>query len=200
MLPWGHLGVGYLVYSIGTRIVLKRAPQGGAVLVLVLGTQFPDLIDKPLNWWFGTFDGRALGHSLLTTIPICVLMFFVSKRYERGDLAVAFSIGVLTHLLADAWRPLLEGNFKRITYLLWPLFPPPTYPADSLVDHLYRWQFHFRMLQEYPTSLLSLNSFGIQLLLIPIVFFIWALDGFPGIRTAWNLIIRRSGTIGQESR
>lgn len=191
MLPWGHLGVGYLVYTFGTRVLLDRPPQGQPVLALALGTQAPDLIDKPLNWWFDVFDGRAVGHSLLMTIPICLLLFFIGKRYGRSDLTVAFSIGVFTHLLGDAWRPLLAGNFKPASYLLWPMFSPPTYPSDSFVDHLHQWFSYLQMVQTLSWRHLLFDQFGVQLLLAIVVFTIWALDGFPGARTIRDWIIRR---------
>lgn len=190
MLPWGHLGAGYFVYTIGTRVFLNRSPQRKPVLVLAIGTQFPDLIDKPLNWWFDIFDGRAIGHSLVITVPLCVLLFLVGRRSDRGNLAVGFSIGVITHLLGDAWGSLLTGNFEPIRYLLWPLLSAPTYPSDSFNDHLQQWLFYWDMKRVIPWRSFLVNRFGVQLLFALVAVLVWAADGFPGVRTVLNRIGR----------
>ncbi|MFC6964015.1 hypothetical protein ACFQL7_23110 [Halocatena marina] len=61
MWPWSHAAVGYLCYSIGTRLVGRRPTTGPTVAVL-FGALLPDLVDKPLSWVFGQFrrDTRLL--------------------------------------------------------------------------------------------------------------------------------------------
>ncbi|MFB6252114.1 MAG: metal-dependent hydrolase, partial [Halobellus sp.] len=98
MLPWGHLAVGYLLYTFGTHLLQRSAPAGQAVLLLAVGTQLPDLVDKPLNWWLDIFDGRAIGHSMFAAVVISILFFSVMRRYDREDLAVALSVGLVSHL------------------------------------------------------------------------------------------------------
>ncbi|GAB6860733.1 metal-dependent hydrolase [Haloplanus litoreus] len=190
MMPWGHLAIGYLVYTVVTRVRGHRAPDGAPTLVLAVATQLPDLVDKPLNWWFDVFDGRGIGHSLLTVTAVCVLVAFVAHRYDRRELAGAFSLGLYSHLLADTWRSLLAGEFGQAAFLLWPLFPTPTYPKDSLFDHVDAWLAHLQTLQSSPATLLT-GGFGIQLVLVVVLFGIWALDGFPGVKTLWRLVSRR---------
>lgn len=190
MLPWGHLAFGYLVYTVGTRLRHRRAPAGAPTVVLAFGTQFPDLIDKPLNWWFGVLDGRGIAHSLLTTALVCGLLFAVARRYGRRDLAAAFTVGVLTHLLGDSWGALLSGNYGRASFLLWPLLPAPTYPKDSLVDHLRQWAVYFRSLSDISPAALLGSRFGVQLLLFAVLIGVWAFDGFPGLGTVWRALGR----------
>ncbi|MFD1597936.1 metal-dependent hydrolase [Halobellus rarus] len=188
MLPWGHLALGYLVYTLGTRLWNRRAPGGAPTLVLAFGTQFPDLFDKPLNWWFNIFDGRAIGHSVITTVVICVLLFVAARKYGHRDLVGAFSIGVFTHLLGDSWNVLLSGSYGRASFLLWPLLSPPTYPKDSLLDHLREWLGFFQTVPGSSPRLLVETQFGLQLVLFALLIGVWAFDGFPGPRTLWNLI------------
>ncbi|ESP90001.1 metal-dependent hydrolase [Candidatus Halobonum tyrrellensis] len=191
MMPWGHLAVGYLVYTVGSRVWYRRTPSGVGTLVVAFGTQFPDLVDKPLNWWFGVYDGRAVGHSLVTVVPLCVVVALAARRYGRSELAGAFSVGALTHLLGDSYGSLLSGEFGRVGFLLWPFLPAPTYPADSLLYHLERWEGQFRYLSSLsPTDLLT-SGFGFQLVLAAVLFGVWALDGFPGVGTLWRLATRR---------
>ena len=52
VLPWGHLAIGYLCLSLAIRARWRVPPQGPAVIAVAIGTQLPDLIDKPLAWTF----------------------------------------------------------------------------------------------------------------------------------------------------
>ncbi|WP_256476610.1 metal-dependent hydrolase [Haloplanus pelagicus] len=191
MLPWGHLAVGYLGYTVLTRARTRRPPAGVPVLVLAVATQLPDLVDKPLNWWFGVFDGRGIGHSLVAVAVVCLLAVLVARRYDRPALTGALSIGLFSHLCADAWRPLVAGRFERATFLLWPLLPVPTYSTDSLGGHLGSWLAHLRLLPVSPLEFLT-SGFGVQLALFSVVFGVWGLDGFPGLGTTRRLLTRRS--------
>lgn len=191
MMPWGHLAIGYLVYTVLARVRRYRAPEGAPTLVLAFATQLPDLVDKPLNWWFSIFDGRGASHSLFVITVVCILAFVVARNYDRDELAVAFSVGMYTHLLGDAGSALLSGEFGRASFLVWPLLPAPTYPKDSLIDHLDAWLFYLRMLPHSPVEFLT-SRFGFQIVLLFVLFGIWALDGFPGIGTLWRVVTRRS--------
>ena len=63
MWPWGHLALGYLLHSPLARARFGRPPTDRATLLLVIGTQLPDLVDKPLAWWLGVLPA---GRSSLT--------------------------------------------------------------------------------------------------------------------------------------
>ena len=50
MWPWGHLAVAYLCYVLSIKL---RGDGEQTLLTLVavaVGSQFPDLIDKPFAW------------------------------------------------------------------------------------------------------------------------------------------------------
>lgn len=122
MWPWGHVAVGYLLYSSIVHIRQGRPPDGLAVAALVLGTQFPDLVDKPLAWSFGVLPGgRSLMHSLVTLSVLAVVVHAVARRTGQTDLSFAFILGAFTHPFVDGLKPLLVGEFQYINYLLWPL-------------------------------------------------------------------------------
>lgn len=188
MLPWGHLAVGYLVYSLGGRLWNQRAPDGVPTLVLIFGTQFPDLLDKPLNWWFSILDGRGIGHSLLTMTLLCGLLVSVARVYNRRELATAFTIGVYTHLLGDSWRALLSGRYADVSFLLWPLFPAPTYPKDSFADHFDVWILYLQVLIDSPPRVLLTGPVAHYIAVFGLITGLWAFDGFPGLKTSWQLI------------
>ena len=157
--PWGHLAVGYVLYSLFTRIRYGRPPDGLSALMLAFGTQFPDLIDKPLAWTFHILaSGRSLAHSLFTTLVVIAVITWYARRRERLDLAGAFAIGYLSHLVTDGFG----------SYLFWPLLPGPSYTPDGGILAF------FRQIELTP-------SVVFQLILALVVFGIWLWDGAPGI-------------------
>ena len=81
--------------------------------VILLGSMLPDVIDKPLGFWF-LDNGRTFGHSLLFTVLLAAVGFFMYiRRQSMGLLCLAF--GTLIHLILDRmW--LNPGT------LLWPLY------------------------------------------------------------------------------
>jgi hypothetical protein len=50
MLPLGHAALGYLLYTVAGRVSGKQVPLRYAIVPLAVGTQFPDLVDKPLAY------------------------------------------------------------------------------------------------------------------------------------------------------
>ena len=129
MLPWGHAAVGYLLYTAACRNTEgeKRIPEGIAVLALAVGTQFADLVDKPLAWYLGALpSGRSLAHSLFVAAALLIALDRLATSTGRRDLSAAFALGYLAHLAGDAIYG-LGGGVERLHFLLWPVIPqtPP---------------------------------------------------------------------------
>lgn len=163
MWPWGHLAAGYLLYRLG-----RRPLDGLAVLALVVGTQIPDLIDKPLAWTIPLLpNGRSLSHSLLIVPPVLLVLAYLASG-RRRRVIVALTVGYLTHLATDALYPLLEGELYYVGFLGWPLVPPIEYEgsAGGILAHFLTFQFT-------PKS-------GFEILLFAIAVVVWLLDGKPG--------------------
>lgn len=168
MWPWGHLAVGYLLYSLGRHHRGGRPGPLEAALV-ALGTQLPDLVDKPLAWSLGVLPGgRTLGHSIIVAaLVIGAISVIVRPRYGRRPVT-AFAVGYLSHLLADLPPELLAGEITRASYLLWPLLPPPPYELEpSFIAHLRAYE---------------LGSYeALQFLLFGVAVGVWYRDGAPGL-------------------
>lgn len=74
MWPFTHLVIEYLLYTSYAHAHLRRLPSQFAAVLVLLGTQLPDLIDKPLALAGVLSSGRALGHSLLFGLPLIALV------------------------------------------------------------------------------------------------------------------------------
>jgi membrane-bound metal-dependent hydrolase YbcI (DUF457 family) len=169
MWPWGHLAVGYLLYRVFVRVRGGRAPGGPATLAVAFGTQFPDLIDKPLAWWLGVLpSGRTLAHSVLTALIVSALLYALARRRNATDLAVAFAVGYLSHPLADAFLPLFQGHAEYVAYLLWPLLGLPFYRTEATV---------LASVGSFDLTVYGLIQLGLALLAVVV----WLLDGAPGL-------------------
>ncbi|MFU8869529.1 metal-dependent hydrolase [Natronococcus sp.] len=128
MWPWGHLAVAYLLYSLYAHGRFRRAPQAEPALAVLVGSQFADLIDKPLAWWFGILPtGRSLAHSLFFAAALIVAVYAVGIVLERLETATAFVVAHLSHLLADIPPRALLGYPFETEFLVWPLLEQPTF-------------------------------------------------------------------------
>ncbi|MXR52591.1 metal-dependent hydrolase [Halovenus sp. WSH3] len=166
---WGHLAVAYLLYSAVVRRQHRRPSAGGPVLALAVGSQLPDLIDKPLSWGLGVVPGsRALAHSALFLPILIPVALGITARYDCSEVGVAFSVGHVVHLLSDLPPQFFAGEFTAAAYLVWPLFDQPEpRQVGSILDGVlgysvgpYEW---------------------FQLGLFCLAAFVWYRDGCPGI-------------------
>jgi len=144
-------------------------PEGTAILALAVGTQFPDLVDKPFGWTFGVLPGgRTLAHSLLTIAVLVVAVRWLTRRYGRDALGRAFLFGTVVHTLGDGLYPAIEGNFSSLTYLLWPVLPMPEEdPGLSIISM-------FAEMTLTPTV-------AFEFALVALATILWWLDSKPGL-------------------
>ncbi|MDG5818535.1 metal-dependent hydrolase [Natronococcus sp. A-GB7] len=177
MWPLGHAAIGYLCYALATRTRFDRPPGEFALLVLLVGTQFPDLIDKPLAWYLGVIPtGRTLAHSLLFLVPVSVGVYLLARRYGRPEYGFAFGLGAISHTLVDALPALWGGTDP--SFLLWPVLPVEGYESGA------------------PTvTALFLESLGdpyflSEFALAAVALVVWRRDGYPGLAAIRTLLER----------
>ncbi|WP_265110221.1 metal-dependent hydrolase [Halosolutus halophilus] len=170
MWPWGHLAVAYLLYTGITTSRFDRVPRAWPLLALALGTQFPDLIDKPLAWTFGVLPGgRTFAHSLLVAALLVPAVVAVAIHLDRREVGTAFVLGHVSHLLADVPPAAFTGDLSGIAFLLWPLVDqPPEEPVDGLLDAI----LHYYAMGPYEVF---------QLGLFVVAALVWYHDGRPGL-------------------
>lgn len=174
MLPLGHAAVGYLCYTMSTRLRDDTPPRGRPVLLALLGTQFPDLVDKPLAWGLGVLPaGRTLAHSLVVLVPLCLLVYGLARHSVYRELTVAFAVGVLSHAVIDAVPALWSS--ASVSFLLWPVVSIQPPEGSLAVSAVLR-------------SALTSPWFLLELLLAVLAALVWHRDGVPGLAT-----VRRAG-------
>lgn len=178
MWPWGHLAVGYLLCSLWIRSRYQQRPVAGVAIALAFGTQFPDLIDKPLAWHLGVLpSGRTGAHSLLVAIPLIICLVVLLDRVEQRPLARWFGIGYLAHVFSDGLYPVLYGEYAYLGYLLWPVTSLPELEESAGIIA------HFAAAELTPRIL---GEFG----LFTLAAVLWVADGMPGLRLLGHLIRR----------
>jgi len=131
VFPWGHAAVGYLAYT-AVRLARDRSIPiaWGPIAALAVGTQFADLVDKPLAWELALLPtGRSLAHTFIVLVPVIGALWAFLP--ERRRLVGAFAVGWVTHLLADARYPLMDGTLEGAGYLFWPLTALPPYEPSE---------------------------------------------------------------------
>lgn len=144
MLPLGHLALAYLSYVVVAGLRRRPLPARWALLPLAFGSQFPDLVDKPLAYYELLTYGRSLAHSLFTTVLLCALVWWTARRLRgrwqpggwqdklRVHAPLAFTVGYGSHLLGDSWKALAAGRIHDARFLLWPIFRLPDAPGDDI--------------------------------------------------------------------
>jgi hypothetical protein len=195
MWPWGHLGVAYLLYSLYSRGRFGRAPRPEPVVAVIVGSQFADLIDKPLAWWVGVLpSGRSLAHSLLFAAVLIVVVYAAGVALGRLETATAFVIAHLSHLLADVPPRFFLGYPFDAEFLLWPLLSQPAF------------DYHERVFEPPAVVELVVTPFtdpvvfaALEVVLLGLALALWYVDGRPGLRYVrfrfWKQTLGLDGTV-----
>lgn len=107
----------------------RRLPSIELIAVTFVGSQFPDIVDKPLALQLNLIPtGRVFMHSLPFAVPIWIVVLWYSWKTDRIRGGVAFVYAYASHLVADNYRTLTAGHVPND--LLWPFRPaiprPPT--------------------------------------------------------------------------
>lgn len=194
MLPWGHVAVGYLCYSLLMHL-RGRTPTGAATIALVVGTQFADLVDKPLSWSFDLLPAGVLAHSLFFAIPFSALVLVVARRVSHTDLAGAFVVGYLSHLPADVLPSFLTGD-PSYWILFWPAIPRPGVDVSNPIVGPGAGAGLLENAAYYMSDFLPMlfGPIGVAYVCVMAgIFALWLYDGHPGTGIVGRVIGRVTG-------
>ncbi|WP_436927185.1 metal-dependent hydrolase [Halosimplex amylolyticum] len=179
MWPWEHLAIGYLSYALASRVAWREPVTSGAAIAVAFGSQFPDLVDKPLGWWFGVLPGgTTLAHSLVTAVPLSLAVLAAGAVFGRERPALAFVVGYLSHLPADVLYPVVLGRGPKTWFLFWPFRPAPTTDPTAALPHVFELAAQFAAFLASPLGALYLLG---ELSLLAAAAWLWLRDGRPGL-------------------
>ena len=185
MWPWEHLAVGYVAVSLAFR--LAGRPVGDDVaLATVLGSQFPDLIDKPLAWSVAVLpSGTSLAHSVFVAVPLGALVVAFGYRRGKALVGVAFVLAYLLHLPGDAlYDAVTVGEPPSWGAILWPVVQkPPGVDPGGLIGETLSYGTQYLSFLATPAAARYLALEGALLLA---ALGLWLLDGKPGIHRVWT--------------
>lgn len=189
MFPWDHLAIGYLGVSALFRL-RGVAVTDGAAFAVALGSQFPDLVDKPLAWVFEVLpSGTTLAHSVFVAVPLSALVYVVAMRLDRPRVGAAFAVGYLLHLPADIlYGPLALGRPLEFGGLLWPLVPKTGTAVAG--DIFVRVAYYVTRLYANTGSPDAMAYLLLELVLLVAVLALWVDDGMPGYRPVRAVLTR----------
>lgn len=190
MWPWDHLAVGYIVVSLWRRWRGRRPPGEAEAIAVVAGSQFPDLIDKPLGW--GTTlipSGHSLAHSLSVAVPTSVVAYLIARRFGRGDVGVAFALAYLSHLPADVVYPMVLGRSPNVAFLFWPFVDLPPSQTHALAGRVVELLVQFAAFLRTPQGVTFLL---VECSLLLVTLLLWRRDGWPGVGTVCHAVDPRN--------
>ncbi|MFB6150496.1 MAG: metal-dependent hydrolase [Haloarculaceae archaeon] len=189
MWPWEHLAVGFLLYWVLVRLRADRSRVGdGAAVAVAVGTQFPDLVDKPMAWVFGVFpSGVSVAHSVFVATALSVTAVAVARARGSADVGTAFAVGYLSHLPADLLYPVLIGEPPLFRAFVWPLATAEGPVRRGLLENFSHYFFRF---VEFLFTARGALYLAAEALLLLTALLAWAHDGYPGLR--WLFRERRT--------
>ncbi len=131
MFPIEHAVVGLVPVLAYALIRDRRLPSLRLLGIGLVGSQFPDLIDKPLAHQFHLLpSGRVFVHSLPVAIPAICLVGWYAWRTDRLQVGGVFAFTYLSHVVADNHRALWLPEPTLSDELLWPLRPVAPQPVS----------------------------------------------------------------------
>ena len=122
--------------SFAELIGLKPLSRFLDIRLLLIGSMFPDIIDKPLEF-LGFRDGRSIGHTLLVFLFFLLIGFYLYLNHKKTWI-LAIAIGIFTHLI-------LDSMWANPPILLWPFYGWgfPTRPYQPGLDQIQDLVAHF---------------------------------------------------------
>lgn len=178
MWPWEHLAVGYLLYSGYVHFAYGESPTTGPVLLVVLGTQFPDLVDKTLGWTVSVFpSGVSVAHSVFTAMGLSAGLVVLSRRLGHRKLGIGFAIGYLSHIPADMIYPLLLGGRLNLGAFFWPLVTATGPARGGFLANFFYYAVQFLAFLGTARGTLFLL---LEITLLATAVAVWIFDGHPG--------------------
>jgi hypothetical protein len=177
MWPWEHLAAGYVLYSVYARARYDEPPGGTEAFLLALGTQLPDLIDKPLAWTFGLLpSGTSVAHSVFVAAVFVPTVVLLARRAGVPRWGSALAFGHVSHLPGDVLYPFLTDGDLPFSILLWPVVVGPASEPEGFI---FEFQTLFAAFVDFLATPRGQFYLVLELVLLSTALLVWILDGAP---------------------
>jgi len=125
MFPLQHFLFAFLPACAYVLTRDRERPSAQLVGIVAFGSQFPDLIDKPLFHEVVVLpSGRVGTHSLPIAIPIALAVMWYALETDRPRAGAAFVFAYATRIVGDVYRVLLLPGRGIPSDLFWPFLDP----------------------------------------------------------------------------
>lgn len=130
MFPVQHFLVVFLPVCAYVLVRDRELPSLPLVGVVGFGSQFPDLVDKPLfHESLVLPSGRVGTHSLPIAIPIAIAVMWYAVKTDRPRGGAVFVFAYAAHIFGDVYHVLLLPNRGIPSDLFWPFLRPVERPV-----------------------------------------------------------------------
>lgn len=179
MWPWEHLAVGYVLVTLTYRRYTGRAPSDAAAIAVILGTQFPDLVDTPLAWCFEVVtSGVSITHFVFVATALSVLANVLARRLGHPAVGVGFAVDYLVHLPAGVRYPFLLGKGLPSIPFLWPLYVSDGGGVTG--GFLASFASYLVEFIEFLATPRGMTFRVLELVFLSVAAWVWIADGYPG--------------------
>ena len=136
MFPHEHVIVAFVPVCLYVVLRYRRLPSLEVGTAVIIGSLLPDLIDKPLAYYFYVLpNGRVFLHSLPIAVPVALGIVAYAWQTNRLLSGGAGAVAVLVHPFADFHGALLGGTVPP--NLFWPFLS--VQPAASTPSWAVPW-------------------------------------------------------------
>lgn len=136
MMPWSHLFVAVVPVILYVALRHRQLPSALLIVAVATGSQFPDLVDKPLAWGADVLiNGRMFMHSLVFAIPVSTVVILTAITFGNISLGSGFVSGYLLHIAGDFYTAFVGPAQYIPSNMLWPLLPPRPITEPEFVAH-----------------------------------------------------------------
>jgi len=179
-----------VVVSLWRRGRDRRPPGEAEAIAAVLGSQLPDLIDKPLGWRTSLLpSGHSMAHSDRRRPYGCRRLPPRAPVRSGGRGSAAFSLAYLVHLPADVVYPMVLGRSPNLAFLFWPFVDIPASPDRRVRGPRAGTR---RSVPRLPPDAPGFTFLLIELSLLGVALLLWRRDGWPGVASVVRTVDPRS--------
>jgi hypothetical protein len=181
MWPWEHLALGYVLFSTTGRLGLVDRPGRAEAVAILVATQLPDVVDKPLAWTFDVLpSGISMAHSVFVAVPFAIAALLFGARYGATSVGIAAGVGYLSHLLGDLTYPAATGGSASPEYFLWPVVRiQGSVDAGGSIPKVVALLSRFGEFLATPRGVAYLS---LEVAFLGFALAVWWSDGLPGVR------------------